>query len=201
MHTPGVCRQIARKRSDEAWNDGVIADRADGKHLQTENSASERRPENRRAARAAARHQQHAAFPRIHAEGLAQLVGQRRACLDSCALAPCRSAKQVRHEGADQDERGHPNGNRALGIMHLIQDEVVARLDRRSQVAVHQSDEQTRDRQQGNEPVVCFARVRRPGQRNEQQGGRGATQNASKHRNRYPAQQVAKDQQCFRERT
>ena len=96
----------------------------------------------------------------------------------------------MRHDGADQDERRHADRNGALGVVYLIQDEIVARFHRRTQVAVHQPDEQARNRQQSNQPTVRLARLRRPVQRHQQGGRRGTAKHAREDGNGDPAQQV-----------
>ena len=79
-------------------------------------------------------------------EHAGQLVGQRAAHLHGRAFAADRGAEQVRGDGADQHQRRHAQRDDALGVVDLVDQEVVAGFDRAAEAQVQPADRGARQR-------------------------------------------------------
>ena len=183
LYSPTMRCEIPDEGRDEAGGDGVIADGAEGQDLHTEDRSGEWRPENGSKARADTSHEQNSAFHGIHTEGPGELVGQRCASLYSCSFSSSRPSEEMGHESANQNQGRHAHRDSALGVVNLVEYEVVACFDRSTEVSVHDAHQKSRQGKQCNHPPVAFAEVGSDDQRPEKQGGRTATHDSCKHAN------------------
>jgi len=66
--------------------------------------------------------------------------------LDGGAFASGRSAEQMRHHRAEEDEGGHAQRHTAPRFMDLLDDEIVAALHRAAGPVIEQPDREPSDR-------------------------------------------------------
>ena len=152
MNAPGKTGPVADQCRDQARHQRAILDPADRQHLQREDRPRDRRPEHRAEPCRDPGHQQDARCFRIQLEGATEPAGKTAAQLHGGAFAPRRSAKQMCHDRAEEDERGHAQRHAAPRFVDLLDDKVVAAFDRAPCQMVEQSDHEPADRQQVEQP-------------------------------------------------
>ena len=96
----------------------------------------------------------------------------------------------MRKESAEQDERRHPEGDDGLGIVDLVEEEVVAGFDRATEVVVHQADQNACGSQQKNDPLMGFTHVRGEIEGGQEKSRRAACENAYGCGDRNPAGEI-----------
>ena len=195
VHTPQRADLVGHHGGHHTRPQRLMAQAANGQHLQPEHRARQRRAEHRGKARADARHQQDAPVVRAQAKHMRELIGQRPAHLNGRALAPHRGAKQVRHHRAQKNQRRHAHRHHLTWVMHLVDQQVVARLYRLAHMQVHPAHRESGQGQQGQQPAVRLARFGGPGQRQQKPGRSRAGQQGHAHAQRQPFQGMAQPAQ------
>ncbi|KAI1697408.1 hypothetical protein Ddc_19721 [Ditylenchus destructor] len=190
MHAPQRGDLVGHDGGDHAGQQRVVAQAADGEHLQPEDGARERRAEHRGEARADAGHQQDAAVLGAQLEDVGELVRQRAAHLHGGAFAPDRRAKQVRHDRAAQHQRHHAQRHDLLGVVDLVDDEVVAGIHAAADLQIEPAHREARQRQAPDQPAMALAGLRGPVQREQEHGGGRAGQRRDHAGQRQPAPEV-----------
>lgn len=180
VDVPGAGDVVGCEGGEEAGEDGLVADGADGEDLQSEDGSGKGCAKDGAEACADTGHEEDFAVgvgegePREASEQDGDLVGEGGPGLECGAFASCRATEEMGDAGAEQDERGHAEGDGGgrgfdLGV-NLFEDEIVTCLDGTSEGVVEDADEQAGEGQECDDPAVRFAGVRGPVEHDEQDG-------------------------------
>lgn len=134
-----------------------------------------------------ARHQQHANAGRIEPRQSCDRTGQTAAELDGRSLPTGRSAKQMRRDRADENQRRHSERHPTSRLVDLLDDEIISALSAAAGPLVEQSDREATDRQEEKQPRM---REARPG-RDVEAPQEGCTQAADREHHRHEDQSPA----------
>ncbi len=126
----------------------MIFDPPDCEHFQREYRACDRCPEHRAEPCGDAGHQQDARAVRIEPQHAAETTGETAAKLDGGAFSTGRPTEQMRDNRADEDQRRHAQRHAAARFVDLLDDEIVAALNRAPGQMIEQADREPADRQE-----------------------------------------------------
>ncbi len=199
MHAPERRDGIGDDRGDQARQQRVVAKASDHQDLEPEDGARERRAEDRREPRADACHQQDPPVFLAHLQDMRELVRERAAHLHRGAFAADRRAEQMRDDRAHQDERRHPQRHDLPGIVHLVDQQVVARLDAVAHLHVDPADHRARQRQAPDQPMIGVAGLGGQFERAQEQRGSRPRQDGDADGQQQPSRQVRQQVEVFGE--
>lgn len=159
VDAPRVASPVADERGEKAGDERVVADLPDGEDFEGENGASEGRAEDRAEARGDARHEHNAEIVGVELEEICEGTGNAAAHLYGGSLAACGAAEEVSDDGGEEHERSHAFGDAAIGLVDLLDDEIVAAFGVFTEPMINVADDNARDGEEPKEPRVLKTEV------------------------------------------
>ena len=149
---PGKACPVPDQRGEKARYQRTILDAPDRQHFEREHGPRDRRAEHCAEPGRYTAHQQDAGTVGVEPERAAEAAGEAPAQLDGGAFAPGRTAEQMRHHGAEEDQRCHAQRHPCPRFVDLLDDQVVAAFHRIARQMIEQADHEATERQQVEQP-------------------------------------------------